>query len=101
MTPALQQIRIACAEAVGWRNCSLAVVQGGQPFGLPPYAESPLMDLEGEELPHFESDPTAALTLCDWLAERGWVCRLENNRSGNWQCDFFIFKKLDLVRYRH
>lgn len=75
-------MRVACCKILGWKQrlsvppYELHMIHGemtdptAEREGIPCW-DSP----EGQyycQSPNFPTNPTAALTLCDWMAERGW-----------------------------
>jgi len=74
LTP--DQLRVKCAEAMGWR-----MVGRCQRLGHAPNKPLP----RPRAIPPFDSDPRAALTLCDHLAEKGWRIYIETETQG-WRC---------------
>lgn len=43
---------------------------------------------EKAPLPDFVTDPNAALTLCDWMAEREWQTEINQGTGKDWECEF-------------
>lgn len=41
------------------------------------------------ESPDYPSDLNAAIELIDFLADRGWHCRLGNGLDKTWECEFY------------
>lgn len=51
---------------------------------------------KGTHLPDYPNDLNAAVTLCDFLADQGWNCDINNGLDKTWEC---TFAKDDEVHY--
>lgn len=80
-----EEKQIAIAEAIGWRRISLVKSRSFWSMGG-------RLDTDRIYEPHeFEAyldDLNAALTLINFLAERGCRCRLGNGLDKTWECEF-------------
>lgn len=106
-----EQMRIACAEEMGWTYCKREVWPKRRPKEFEFVLQSP--EQEGKALPEFTvrtasyeqdrilgmdrlpnylTDADAALTLCDHLAKEGFTPHLTMLPDKSWEC---IFDKLD------
>lgn len=87
--------RIAIAETVGWKWSPHPKVS--HPDKLKWWIHPDLVKMMVGSgvcgapdglLPDYLNDLNAAITLCDFLAERGWNCHLDNGLDKTWECIF-------------
>lgn len=94
------EIRVKCAEAMGWTEIELYEDNQGPPIlhGYPPskltIGEDGEWDVEKAKntkpVPRFLSSVDAALTLCDRLRSEGWELTLERPGLRDWIVTFEV-----------
>jgi hypothetical protein len=84
MTPDTEQeLRVACAEAMGWTYCEDGVGKALAKL-YPDQMREPKCDsgsTHTKVIPDFSTDPNAALALVDALAEKGWRYNIEGGKG--------------------
>jgi hypothetical protein len=89
MNPDTEELRIACAEAVGWSIHQVECMGLDDVAILPPGADLAdgwnVFKHAGATLPAYDTDANAALQLVGWLEEREWAVLIERS-AGKWGC---------------
>lgn len=91
------EIRVKCAEAMGWKHCSMSGDKLTNPDAYwyppenytPPGWKEPCNMRHLSQLPRFESSADAALTLCDRLREEGWCLQITYGVTDKWTVTFY------------
>lgn len=86
----MSELRVECAKAMGWRR-TMYQSPSQIPAGVPFWCKADVF-AQAEQLPAYDSDPAAALTLVDRLAEDGWTVEINNCMAGKWCCEFTRIK---------
>lgn len=79
LTP--EAIRVLCAEKLGWKriSCRGGVVRPDGEWVERMFTYSKAIEIAA---PPFTTDANAALTLCAWMADKGWVYYASNDSGG-------------------
>lgn len=80
LTP--EEKRVRCATLMGWKTTN-------RPSGIMVMPELYPGRVDYSFPPEYEQNADAALTLCDRMAEEGWLSEIINRRAGGWECRFW------------
>lgn len=88
------QKRIRISEILGWKKETrqmYAGVKNVKGWGFNTHLGPGHKDrsfVEAWQLSDYANDLKAALSLCDFMADKGWNCELNNGLDKTWECEF-------------
>ncbi len=96
----LNKLRIACAEIVGWKPITAKeadIIFKESGYNRLGYYQNPDPEKSWDRrqpynLPDYPTDPTAALSLVDWMAERGWETEISLSDNKLWDCEMRLYR---------
>lgn len=89
-----EEIRVRCAEIVGWTISPFMKEHCKVPYGWHPQHHPKKTNFYEFPIPQFDADANAALTLCDWMAEKGYPI-VFSFMGSKWVCVFYSSKEID------